>query len=349
MTYGAAIQRLSTPDRHGRLLNVVLGFSTLAAYVDNDEHYFGATIGRYANRIAGARFALDGIDYELVANDGKNSLHGGPAGLDKQVWQPVTASADHDSAQVVFHYTSDDGEMGFPGTLALETTYTLSNDGSLRIAYRASTDRPTVVNLTNHALWNLAGEGPDTIDEHRLTVHATRYTPIGSELIPTGEIAPVAGTPLDFTAPTPIGARLTDINDQLRLAHGYDHNFVLDRDVARGLALAARLEEPRSGRVLEVLTTEPGLQIYSGNFLDGTSLGTSGHPYLQRAGVALETQHFPDSPHHDNFPTTILRPGAVFTSQTAYHFTVDSEPPPKRLTQMRASSARNPRPRNTSA
>ena len=346
MTYGAAIQRLSAPDRHGRLLNVALGFSTLAAYVGNDGHYFGATIGRYANRIGGARFTLDGVEHELVANDGENSLHGGPAGLDKQVWQLVTASADHDSARVVLRHTSHDGEMGYPGTLEVGTTYTLTNDGSLHIAYRASTDRPTVVNLTNHALWNLAGEGRETIDEHRLTVHATRYTPIDSKLIPTGEIAPVAGTPLAFSAPTPIGARLDGSFAQLRLAHGYDHNFVLDRDDARALALAARLEEPRSGRVLEVLTTEPGLQVYSGNFLDGTLVGTSGHPYVQRAGVGLETQHFPDSPHHHNFPTTVLRPGAVLASQTAYRFTVDTDSPPARPKRMRTSSAPEPPPRD---
>ena len=322
--YGAAIQQLQVPDRDGRLANVVLGFPTLEGYLANDGHYFGAAVGRYAGRIAAGRFTLDGVVHELPRNDGENSLHGGPRGFDKRVWEVAAASADPDGARVVFRHTSADGEMGYPGTLAVEVAYTLTEDSSLRIDYRATTDEPTVVNLTNHALWNLAGEGSGTIEDHLLLLSARRYTPVGGALLPTGEIAPVTGTPLDFTTPTAIGARIRDDFDQIALARGYDHNFVLDREGVGFLVPAAQLHEPQSGRVLEVDTTEPGLQLYTGNFLDGSLVGVSGRRYGRHGGVALETQHFPDSPNRESFPSTILRPGEVFSSTTVYRFAVDA-------------------------
>jgi aldose 1-epimerase len=311
MAYGAAIQQLWAADREGRRANVVLGFATVDAYRRSNGHYFGATIGRYANRIAGGRFELDGAAYEL-----EGSLHGGPAGFDRHEWEVVGAGAD----RAVFRYTSPDGEMGYPGMLDVEVAYTLAG-GSLRIDYRAETDRPTVVNLTNHALWNLAGEGEGTVEGHLLTVNADWYTPVDAELLPTGEIAPVSGTAFEFRSATAVGARIDGDDEQLRRAGGYDHNYVLDRRGATGLVRAARVEEPGSGRVLEVETTEPGLQVYSGNFLVGDLVGTGGRPYLRRGGIALETQHFPDSPNHSAFPETVLRPGTVFTSSTVYRLT----------------------------
>lgn len=320
-SYGAAIQQLWMPDRNGRRANVALGFATLDGYLTNRRHHFGATVGRYANRIARGCFELDGVSYELPRNDGQNSLHGGLAGFDRQVWQVAAASTAAGSARIVYRYTSRNGEMGYPGTLEVETSYTLSEDSSLRIDYRATTDKATVVNLTNHTLWNLAGEGAGTIDGHLLTLNAKEYTPIDKELLPTGRVTTVAGTPLDFTSPTSLGARIRTDFEQLRHGQGYDHNFVIDRPDTTAPVLAARLEEPRSGRVLEVQTTEPGLQLYSGNFLTGDLVGTGGRPYNRHTGVALETQHFPDSPHHPAFPTTVLRPGAVFASTTVYRFT----------------------------
>jgi aldose 1-epimerase len=320
INYGAAIQQLWAPDRAGQLANVVLGFPTLDGYLDNAGHYFGAVVGRYANRIARAQFTLDGVVHELPRNEGENSLHGGPHGFDKQVWEVAATSADERGARVVFRYTSASGEMGYPGTLAVEVTYTLTEDGSLRIDYRATTDEPTVINLTNHALWNLAGEGTRTVEDHLLTLAAGRYTPVDEALIPTGELAPVANTPLDFRAPTPLGARIHEDFDQLTIGGGYDTNYVLDRSNGGSLFLAALVEEPESGRALEVHTTEPGLQIYSGNWLDGSLTGPSGRPYGRYEGLALETQHFPDSPNHEHFPSTVLRPNEVFTSTTAYHF-----------------------------
>jgi aldose 1-epimerase len=322
--YGAAVARLLAPDRNGQRANIALGFPSLAGYVEHTGHYFGATVGRYANRIAGGRFVLADEVIQLPANDGRNSLHGGADGFDRHPWELVASLAKPEEARVLFRRMSADGEMGFPGTLEAEVAYTLTESSSLRIDYRATTDKATVINLTNHSLWNLAGEGAGTIDDHVLTINAGRYTPIDDELLPTGEIASVAGTPLDFTAPTPIGLRADDDFDQLTLARGYDHNFVLDRAGATSLELAARLEEPRSGRVLEVRTTEPGLQLYSGNFLDGSLTGSGGRPYRFRGGVALETQHFPDSPNHENFPSTVLRPGQVFASSTIYRFGVQS-------------------------
>ena len=317
--YGAAVQQIWVPDRAGRPANVVLGFPSLLEYTSNPGHYFGAVIGRYANRIAAARFDLDGITYELPRNDGENSLHGGPNGFDKRVWEPVAASATLDGARVVFRYTSADLEMGYPGRVQVEAAYTLDHD-SLSLGLSAATDKATIVNLTGHALWNLTGEGAGAIDDHLLTLNAKRYTPVDEALIPTGEVATVQGTPLDFLRPTPIGARIDAEFHQLLRGKGYDHNFVLEGGDGQSLVHAARLEDPKSGRVLDLLTTEPGLQLYTGNLLDGSLVGSGGRPYGPRAGLALEPQHFPDSVHHENFPSTILRPGGAFRSTTIYRF-----------------------------
>lgn len=322
ITYGASVQQLWAPDRDGRRANVVLGFPTLDGYVAHCGHYFGAIVGRCANRIAHAAFGLDGVTYRVPANDMSSSLHGGPEGFDRRVWEATVAPPASDGAGLELHRTSPAGEMGYPGTLEVEVTYTLSEGDSLRIDYRATTDAPTIVNLTNHACWNLAGEGSGPIHGHVLELAADRYTPVGPTLIPTGEIAPVAGTPLDFVEPAPIGARIRDGFRQLAIARGYDHNFVLEQggDAATPV-LAARVHDPGSGRGLEVYTTEPGIQLYSGNFLDGTLVGTSGRAYRQSDGFALETQHFPDSPNQPGFPSTVLRPGELFESTTIYRLT----------------------------
>jgi aldose 1-epimerase len=318
LTYGGIVQQLWAPDRDGRQANVVLGLATLDDYLAHGGHYFGAIVGRYANRIARGRFTLDGVAYELPLNDGPNSLHGGTAGFDKRVWQAAVRSPTGGSVRLELRYTSPDGEMGYPGTLCVEVAYTLSNDDSLRIDYRATTDKPTIVNLTSHPYWNLAGEGAGAIDEHVLMVDADFYTPVDSTRIPTGEIARVAGTPFDFRQPTPIGARLRDGSPQLAIARGYDHNFVLSRPSWTSPVLAARVFEPTSGRALEIRTTEPGIQLYSGNFLDGTFRGTSGKAYNQGDGFVLETQRFPDSPNHASFPSSVLRPGELLASTTSY-------------------------------
>jgi len=322
MTYGACIQQLWAPGRDGRRANVALGFPTLDGYVASRGHYFGATVGRFANRIAGGTFTLDGVTYRLPLNDGPNSLHGGTTGFDRRVWEAAVAPPARDRVGLELDYTSPDGEMGYPGTLSVTVTYTLAHD-SLRIDYRATTDAPTIVNLTNHTCWNLAGEGTGTIEDHVLTLAADGYTAVDATLIPTGELAPVAGTPLDFTKPMPIGARIRDGFPQLEIAGGYDHNFALARRDSTSLVSAARVDEPTSGRRLEIATTEPGIQLYSGNKLDGTLVGPSGKAYRQGEGLALETQHFPDAPNHPDFPPTELRPGRVFTSTTVYRLTVD--------------------------
>jgi aldose 1-epimerase len=304
LTYGAALQALLAPDRDGQRGNVALGFDTLAGYVENEGHYFGATVGRYANRIGEARFALDGVVHEIDRNDGQNCLHGGARGFDTRVWDVVEARGE----MLRLAYTSPDGEMGFPGDLDVRVEYRL--DGAdLRIDYEATTSAPTVVNLTNHTCWNLAGEGSGSVDGHVLTLNASAFTPVDGSLIPTGDIRPVEGTPLDFRVSTPIGAR----------GRGYDHNVVVDRR-DDSLVLAARVLEPASGRTLEVLTTEPGLQLYTGTALDGSLVGTSGRPYRRGDCVALETQHFPDSPNRPAFPSTVLRPGATFRSATVFRF-----------------------------
>ena len=319
MTYGATVVSLRTPDRAGRLDDIVLGYPTLAGYLEKSP-YFGAIVGRYGNRIARGRFTLDGATYGLATNDGPNHLHGGVRGFDKVVWS-ASPSETETSAAVALSYTSPAGEEGYPGTLAVRVTYTLTDENELRLDYLATTDRATPVNLTQHSYFNLAGAGSGDILRHVLTIAADRYTPVDATLIPTGEIASVAGTPFDFRTPTAIGARIGQQDVQLERGRGYDHNWVLTR-AGDSLALAARVTEPTSGRTLDVLTTEPGMQFYSGNFLDGTITGKDGRVYRHRYGFCLETQHFPDSPNHPNFPSTILRPGREYRSTTVFQFSV---------------------------
>jgi len=319
LTYGGIVQRLEVPGGDGAPANVVLGLPGLDDYVAGNRPYLGALIGRYANRIAAGAFALDGRTWRLPVNNPPNSLHGGTEGFDRRVWR-ATGTGDG----VELAYTSPDGEMGYPGTLEARVRYTLTPDNGLRIDYQATTDAATVVNLTNHSYFNLAGEAAGTIAGHLLQVHADRFTPTDATNIPTGELAPVAGTPFDFTSPHPIGERIDADDEQLRFGLGYDHNYVLDRPAGAGGSLvpAARVEDPGSGRVLEVATTEPGLQVYSGNQLDGTLTGSGGVAYGPRAGLCLETQHFPDSPNQPGFPSTVLRPGQTYRSTTVYRFGV---------------------------
>jgi aldose 1-epimerase len=327
MTYGGIITVLRTPDRAGRLADITLGHDDLAGYLKPDNSpYFGALIGRYGNRIAAGRFTLDGQAYTLARNNGPNSLHGGLRGFDKVVWaaEPFERA---DGVGVVLRYTSRDGEEGYPGTLRTTVTYTLTPQSQLVVDYEAAADKATPVNLTQHAYFNLRGVGgPEplgTILDHRLTLDAGAFTPVDSTLIPTGELRPVAGTPFDFRQPTAIGARVDQADQQLKFGRGYDHNFVLDRAGRAGLVRAARLAEPTTGRTLEISTTEPGIQFYSGNFLDGSIRGKGGQVYPFRSGLALETQHFPDSPNKPQFPSTILRPGQTLRSRTVFAFGVE--------------------------
>lgn len=319
MTYGAIITSLRVPDRDGRFDDVALGYENLDGYIKNNSPHFGAIVGRYANRIANASFTLDGKTYPLAANNGPNHLHGGNKGFDKVVWQ-AEDFRNNDRVGVVFRYTSPDGEEGYPGTLAARVTYTLTEGNELIVDYFATSDKATPVNLTQHTYFNLTGGRRDVLD-HELTIDADRYTPVDPTLIPTGELASVAGTPFDFKKPMRIGARIGAGDEQLRRGRGYDHNFVLNRKNG-GLVHAARVREPMTGRVLDVSTTEPGMQFYSGNFLDGTITGKSGVVYLQRYGFCLETQHFPDSPNKPDFPSTILRPGQEYRSRTIFAFSV---------------------------
>jgi aldose 1-epimerase len=327
ITYGGIIQELWAPDRRGRLANVTLGFPDLEGYTMGrgdpptpNPAYFGAIIGRYGNRIGNATFTLDGTAYQLDVNNGPNSLHGGFAGFDKQVWDAEPFKR-RGVVGLRLTRTSPDGEGGYPGTLEVQVDYTLDKRSNLRMHYTATTDAPTVVNLTNHAYWNLGGEGTGTIYDHRLTLAASGFTPVDATLIPTGEIAPVAGTPFDFTAPHAIGERIREDDEQLVFGRGYDHNWVLDRAAGdTRLMEAARLRDPRSGRTLRIHTTEPGIQFYSGNFLDGTLYGTSGRSYRQGDGLALETQHYPDSPNKPQFPSTRLDPGEEYDTTTIYSF-----------------------------
>ena len=308
ITFGAAIQSLWLPSLDRTRTNVVLGCPDLEGYVASAASNFGAVVGRFANRIANGRFSLDGTLYELQQNEGDTTLHGGEEGFSSRAWSVAATSSDARGAQVVLRYVSPDGEMGFPGALTADVSYTLGADATLRLDYRATSTRPTVVNLSNHAYWNLAGEGAGPIDDHLLTVLADLYTPTNELLLPTGVLEPVSGTSLDFTTPKCIGT------------HPYDHNLALRPQVDGSLALAARLEEPASGRTLEVMTTEPGLQLYTADHLDGRTVGPSGQAYERRAGLALETQHFPDSPNQAAFPGTALRPGDTFASTTIYRF-----------------------------
>jgi aldose 1-epimerase len=320
MTYGGIIVSLRVPDKTGKFDDVVLGHDSLDGYLVNPP-YFGVIVGRYANRIGNATFTLDGVKYTLAKNNGPNSLHGGVSGFNKQVWEAKTIK-DPTGVGVTFSYTSKDGEEGYPGNLKVEVTYVLTDENQLVIDYEATTDKATQLNLSQHSYFNLAGEGSGDILGHHLTLNADRFTPVDKTLIPTGEIRSVQGTPLDFTKPTAIGARINDDYEQLVVGRGYDHNFVINRK-DDSPTLAARVHEPTSGRVLEVFTTEPAVQFYSGNFLDGTIAGKHGHVYKQRNGFCLETQHYPDSPNHPDFPSTILRPGATFHSQTIFKFSAE--------------------------
>lgn len=329
--YGATVVALTAPDRKGRFADVVLGYNTLAEYVQpGHSPYFGTIAGRYANRIAGGRFTLEGKDYTLATNNtpaGKPcSLHGGLKGFDKALWTATPVKSLPGGQAIRMTYVSRDGEEGYPGTLTLSVTYLLGPDNALHIAFEAMTDKTTVLNPTNHSYFNLKGEGEGDILGHVLMLKASRMTPVSDGLIPTGELKAVAGTPFDFTSPHTIGERVNADDEQLKFGGGYDHNFVIDR-TDQELTLAARVEEPTTGRVLEVLTTEPGIQLYIGNFLpkaedgeDKQLKGKSGKPYHYRGAFCLETQHFPDSPNHPTFPTTVLRPGATYTSQTVYRF-----------------------------
>jgi aldose 1-epimerase len=316
--YGGIVVSLKMPDRSGALDDVVLGFNTLDGYLKAPTVYFGALIGRYGNRIAKGRFTLNGKEYKLATNNNENHLHGGIRGFDKVLWvaKPLSASA---GAALELTYLSKDGEEGYPGNLSVRVVYTLTDANELKIDYMATTDRDTVVNLTHHSYFNLAGEGNGDILQHEVQIEADQFTPVDAGLIPTGELKKVAGTPFDFTQPTAIGARINADDEQLKLGNGYDHNWVV-RGKTGQLRHAARVTEAKSGRVMEVWTTEPGIQFYSGNFLDGTLTGKRGKIYQQRFGLCLETQHFPDSPNKPNFPSTVLRKGGRYETHTVYKF-----------------------------
>lgn len=315
MNYGAIIVSLRVPDRKGEVADIVLGHDTLEGYFDNSPH-LGGLVGRYANRIANGSFTLDGVKYSLPKNNGPNTLHGGIKGFDQAVWQGTALKG---KTGVVFSHLSQDGEEGFPGNLKVKVTYSLTEANQLVINYEATTDKPTVLNLSQHSYFNLAGEGTGDILNHEVMISADRFTPVDSTMIPTGELRPVKGTPLDFTTQTKVGARIDDNYEQLVLGKGYDHNFVINRK-AEGLVSAARAYEPTSGRVMEISTDQPGIQFYTGNFLDGTVTGKQGHVYKRRYGLCFETQHFPDSPNHPEFPSTVLRPGQAFHSRTILKF-----------------------------
>jgi len=315
--YGGIVVSLLAPDRNGKMGDVVLGYGTLDEYIA-DNPYFGALIGRYGNRIGNARFTLEGVEYKLAANDGVNTLHGGVKGFDKVVWEAEEAEAK-DGAALRLTYVSPDGEEGFPGRLKTEVVYTLTDANELKLDYGAVTDKATVVNLTHHSYFNLAGEGSGLILDHLLTLDADQFTPVDTGLIPTGELRSVEGTPMDFRKPTRIGERIGVDDEQLKRGRGYDHNWVLNK-TTNELTLVARVEDPSSGRIMEILTTEPAIQFYSGNFLTGKNVGKSGRPYVYRSGFCLETQHYPDSPNKPEFPSTVLDPRDKYTSTTVYRF-----------------------------
>lgn len=313
--YGGIVTSLEVPDRDGNLGDVVLGFDDLESYVA-DTPYFGAITGRYANRIAKGRFEIDGEAFELPVNNGPNSLHGGIKGFDKVLWAGSSTEAGDG---VEFTYVSADGEEGYPGRLDSKVTYTWTDANELRIDYEATTDKPTVINLTNHSYFNLSDGGSGSILDHEMTIHADSYTPVHADSIPTGEIAPLEGTPLDFREATAIGGRIEEDHEQLQFGQGYDHNYVINRD-GPGMALAASVHDPATGRTMDVLTEEPGVQFYSGNFLDGHHVGKGGTSYAHRSGFCLETQHYPDSPNQPDFPSTVLRPGETYSTTTIYKF-----------------------------
>ena len=317
--YGARVVSLWTPDREGRYEDIVLGYENIGRYIDNTgERFLGAVVGPYANRIAKGRFTLDGTEYTLPLNNNGQTLHGGLQGVDRVVWDVVSATDD----KLVLHYLHPDGQDGFPGNLDIEMTYSLTPDNEFRVDYKATTDKTTVANFSHHPFFNLKGEGNGTVLDNVLTINASHTTPVDSVLIPTGQIAPVEGTPFDFREPHAIGERIGADNQQLRNGGGYDHNWVIDRKTESGIEQAATVWEPASGRTIEVLSDQPGLQVYSGNFFDGKSIGKYGKPQRYRESLALETQKFPDSPNHDNFPSTVLRPGETYTQVCIYKFGV---------------------------
>jgi aldose 1-epimerase len=311
MTLGATVVSLTAPDKAGKYADVVLGMDSVDGYVKGVP-YFGAIVGRYGNRIGHAQFTLEGNTYHTPKNDGDNTLHGGIKGFDKRVW---TAREAGDSVE--FTYVSKDGEEGFPGTLTSKVTYTVTPNNELKIEYLATTDKPTVVNLTNHSYFNLSGQGEGNILDHQVAINATRFTPVDKGLIPTGELKPVKGTPFDFNNPTAIGARIGENDEQLQFGKGYDHNWVIN---GSGMKNAAEVYDPKSGRLMQVLTEEPGLQFYTGNFLDGTINGKGGKLYGHRGAFCMETQHYPDSPNKPSFPTTELKPGETYRTSTVYRF-----------------------------
>ena len=316
--YGGILVSLMVPDRNGKPGDVVLGYDSLAEYI-KDSPYFGALVGRYANRIGKGRFTLNGVEYKLAINNGANHLHGGLKGFDKVVWD-VNEKESRPGGSLTLSYRSKDGEEGYPGDLSVKVVYSLTESNELRIEYRATTDKPTVVNLTHHSYFNLAGAGNGDILSHELFIDADLFTPVDSGLIPTGEMRSVKGTPMDFTQPTAIGARINSNDTQLKIAGGYDHNWVVNKPM-KSFGLAARVLEKTTGRVMEVWTTEPGLQFYSGNFLSGSNIGKGGKRYEHRFGFCLETQHYPDSPNRPQFPSTTLNPGQTYSSTTVYRFT----------------------------
>jgi aldose 1-epimerase len=320
LTYGGVIRTLKTADRTGTFDDIVLGFDTLPLYEEKSP-FFGTLVGRYGNRIANGRFTLDGQTYPLAKNNGPNHLHGGNKGWDKAVWAAGEPFQNANGIGIALSHTSADGDEGYPGTVKAVVTYTLTDSNELVIDYQATTDKPTVINLTQHSYFNLAGAKAQDVLGHELTLNADGYTTVDAGLIPLGRIQPVAGTPFDFKTPTAIGARIDDRHEQIVRGGGYDHNFVLNR-TGEGLSLAARVVEPATGRTMAVSTTEPGVQFYTGNFLDGTLTGKGGRVYGRRAGFCLETQHYPDSPNRPNFPSTVLRPGQEYRSKTVFAFGV---------------------------
>ncbi|HEY9131489.1 MAG TPA: aldose epimerase family protein [Dyella sp.] len=323
LSFGATLQSLSVPDRHGKFANITLGYASLDSYIKKPQ-YFGASVGRYANRIAKGHFVLDGHAYDVPVNDTPNALHGGTTGFDKAVWTIGEVKHDANSASVTLTHVSPDGDMGFPGKLTVKATYTLDADNRLSIDYRATTDRTTIVNLTNHAYWNLSGEGSGSVMDQKLTIFADSYLPIDATSIPTGEIRSVAGTVFDFRKGKPIGRDIrTGSELQLVNGRGYDHNWVISRAVASEPRLAARVSDPASGRVLTLKTTQPGLQFYSGNFLDGTSVGTSGHAYRQGDAFALEPELYPDTPNQPSFGSARLEPGHEYRNLIVYEFSTE--------------------------
>jgi len=326
ISYGAILQSVVVPDRSGKAAEVALGYDDMTGYIKT-PNYFGATVGRYANRIKRGKFSIDGTDYSLAINNRPNALHGGPTGFDKRLWT-IEKLVNGPTASVTLRYVSMDGEEGYPGKLTVTATYSLNEQNELTVDYGATTDKPTIVNITNHSFFNLAGEGaPTGIYDHVMTIPAETITPVDSTLIPTGELRPVAGTPFDFRTPMVIGARIRDASDQqIVYGQGYDHNFVIARDVSKAPRLNVRLADPKTGRVLEVLSNQPGIQVYTGNFLDGTAVGRSGHAYRQGDGIAMEPQVFPDTPNQPAFGSARLDPGKSYRNIIVYRFSTMARP-----------------------